>query len=171
MLEMIEQAMVARLAAQLPNLSVEPFPDNPGAYKLNHPMGALLVNYHGSDYRDPESTDAMIQERKADWDITLQLRNLRSHVGAYPVIESIRAALQGWGQNEVGAAFWMVSDKFVDVLHGVWVYRIVVRHKLMAVPVVSPETEAEANAVLCTQVTASNSALGEEIIIPRINNG
>lgn len=38
-------AVLARLREKLPQLQVEYFPEKPAEYRLNHPVGALLLSY------------------------------------------------------------------------------------------------------------------------------
>lgn len=40
-------AVLTRLREKLPQLQVEYFPEKPAEYRLNHPVGALLVSYAG----------------------------------------------------------------------------------------------------------------------------
>lgn len=43
-------AVLTRLREKLPQLQVEYFPEKPAEYRLNHPVGALLVSYAGSRF-------------------------------------------------------------------------------------------------------------------------
>jgi hypothetical protein len=156
----IEEVIVERVGGKLPNLQVLPFPDDPRNYKMDHPIGAVLVNYHGSHYREPVDTEGLAQPRDAEWDLTIQVRNLRSHQGAYPVLEAIRQALQGWGKRVIGAKFRMGADEFVDAVHGIWTYRVVVKHELMAVA----DPDQEAPVAIVSKITMQ-SADGEQFDI------
>lgn len=54
-------AVLARLREKLPQLQVEYFPEKPAEYRLNHPVGALLLSYAGSRFDRPDDTGAVIQ--------------------------------------------------------------------------------------------------------------
>ncbi len=56
-------AVLARLREKLPQLQVEYFPEKPAEYRLNHPVGALLLSYAGSRFDRPDDTGAVIQSR------------------------------------------------------------------------------------------------------------
>ena len=51
-------AVLARLREKLPQLQVEYFPEKPAEYRLNHPVGALLLSYAGSRFDRPDDTGA-----------------------------------------------------------------------------------------------------------------
>lgn len=53
-------AVLARLREKLPQLQVEYFPEKPAEYRLNHPVGALLLSYAGSRFDRPDDTGAVI---------------------------------------------------------------------------------------------------------------
>lgn len=56
-------AVLARLREKLPQLQVEYFPEKPAEYRLNHPVGALLLSYAGSRFDRPDDTGAVIQSQ------------------------------------------------------------------------------------------------------------
>ncbi|GAB6035876.1 hypothetical protein JCM15519_04350 [Fundidesulfovibrio butyratiphilus] len=120
MIAEIERDMVALLAAALPDLRVESFPDKPDAYRLGNQVGAVLVGYAGSRLPDPFVLAGNIQKRRLEYQLVVKVRSLRDHSGAYAVLETIRAALAG--QDLRGARFYPVREQFEDVSSGVWTY-------------------------------------------------
>ena len=78
----IEDAIIERLKTNIPDLLVEPFPDNPSAYRLLHPKGAVLVRYRGGRYTNPETLGVIVQDRTIEFDLVIVTRNLRNHAGA-----------------------------------------------------------------------------------------
>lgn len=117
----IEKAIVERLAAQLAGVKVEAFPDKPDTYNMHHPKGAVLVAFGRSTYSQPRATDLVVQERRIEWDITLVMRNLRDHAGAYDVLDAVRLILTGW-QPPACRKMMPVREQFLDQRQGVWTY-------------------------------------------------
>ena len=148
-------AIVERLAETLPDLQVEPFPDAPEDYQLYHPVGAALVLYGGSKYGAPEGTGALLQERRAEIDIALLIRNLRGPAGANNHLDAIRLALAGWWPEGLGrsAALRPTADRFVSHDNGVWRFEI---SFTCAYPVV--EADDEAAAPLLRRLTLADPA-------------
>ena len=56
-------AVLTRLREKLPQLQVEYFPEKPAEYRLNHPVGALLVSYAGSRFDKPNDIGAVLRLR------------------------------------------------------------------------------------------------------------
>lgn len=128
----IEAAYVERLATPLKPLTVEPFPGDPGSYKLGNRKGAVLVVYRGSRLGKSQSTAAIAQERTLLFDLVVMVKDLRSHTGAYPVIQAIYRQLQGF--KPAGAArAWIERDGFVEHDAGVWTYTVTVATRVLAV--------------------------------------
>ncbi len=85
----IEEAIIERLKSKITDLVVEGFPEKPSEYKLMHHKGAILVAYAGSTYEEPAATDVVVQERKVEFDITVVMRHLRTHEGAYQYLDTL----------------------------------------------------------------------------------
>lgn len=128
----IETAIVERLAARLTGVKVEAFPDKPDTYKFHHPKGTVLVAFGRATYSAPRAIDIVVQERRIEWDITLLMRNLRDHAGAYPVLDAIRLILTGW--RTCGAGKLMpVREQFLDQHQGVWTFALTMAHTIPTV--------------------------------------
>ncbi len=69
-------AVLARLREKLPQLQVEYFPEKPAEYRLNHPVGALLLSYAGSRFDRPDDTGAVIQSQTIQLCVTVVFRQL-----------------------------------------------------------------------------------------------
>ncbi|MGD9610704.1 MAG: Gp37 family protein [Desulfovibrionaceae bacterium] len=123
MIEAIETELVAVLAAALPDLAVQPFPDNPDNYRLTHPSGAVLVGYGGGRFGGPSVLAGAAQTQYLEYQLVVKTRSLRTHVGAYAVLSAIRLAVSNRGIK--GARFYPTRERFEDVSNGVWTYTAV----------------------------------------------
>ena len=120
MIEALEDGLVALLGSALPDIKVEPFPDDPDKYRLTHPHGAVLVGYGGGRFGKPYTLAGTAQEQRVEYQLVIKVRRLRSHVGAYGVLRAIRVALSN--RNVQGVRFYPVREQFEDVSSGVWTY-------------------------------------------------
>lgn len=123
----IETAIVERLAERLTGVKVEAFPDKPDTYKMHHPKGVVLIAFGRSTYSQPRATDLVVQERRIEWDITLVMRNLRDHAGAYDVLDAVRLILTGW-RPPACRKMMPVREQFLDQKQGIWTYVLTVAH-------------------------------------------
>lgn len=114
------QRILDRLARAVTDLAVEAFPDDPANYRLTHPNGAILIAYGGSQYAEPRTLDRIIQDRQAEFDLTLILRHLRGPTGAWTRLDGIRLALTGARVDGGGSRLRPVRDRFVSHDNGLW---------------------------------------------------
>jgi Gp37 protein len=130
----IEVAIVSRLKSQIGVIEVGHFPDRPESYRLTHRIGAALVRYEGAKYAKLLDTDAVVQERRLEFEVTVMMRDLGWAVGgnadgtspgAYAMLEAVRAALTGF-QVAGCSKMYPVRERFVerDKQGGVWIYGI-----------------------------------------------
>ena len=91
-----ENAIIDRAKDKIPDLLTEAFPEDPENYTLTHAKGAILVQYAGSTFDDPEDSGAVVQDEHPAWTLTLLAKNLRTHTGAYKYIEDIKTAFTGY---------------------------------------------------------------------------
>lgn len=146
----IETALVGRLAAALPDIQVEAYPERPEKYVLKHARGAALIGYGRSVYGDPQAPDVIVQLRQMEFDITILARNLRSHGGAYGYLDAARVALAGW--RPAGARKVVpVRDRFIGVKDGVWRYALTVSLAAVTVEVAEPEQAAVLRQITLTE--------------------
>ena len=125
-LDSIETAMVERLKAAMPRLMVQGFPDRPDHFHCTHPVGVALVCYRGSAFGAPVGAGAIQQERTLRFEITLMVRNLRDHGGAYEHLEAARMALMAWVPIPGFQGCWIEQDGFVHQAEGLWQWRLMV---------------------------------------------
>jgi hypothetical protein len=122
-IEALEAAIVARLGAVLTDVEVMPYPANPANYQFLHPVGAILVRYHGSDYGALMDTDAVVQERRMAIEITLLFRALNGQDGLYAYLERARRVLTGFKPAGFGKVY-PLRDAFLEEHGGEWRYAV-----------------------------------------------
>lgn len=121
------------------SLKVEPFPEAPDNYVPTHPTGTVLVVYKGSAYGPAQSTDLVIQDREMDFELTILIRNLRKHQGAYAVIEALRNGLAGWMAPGANKGARLVRDEFRGHEAGIWHWALGIRIPTTSVPTETPD--------------------------------
>lgn len=119
-LAMIE-ATLAHLEQALPDLAVELFPPRPAEYRLNHPVGAVLLGYPGSRHQGPRPLGMVAQERAVRFGCTLVARQIWGSLGAVALLDRLRAALVGWAPPDCDGIY-ALDDKFLTEDAGVWWY-------------------------------------------------
>lgn len=121
-LEIID-AVAGCLRTRLPALAVEYFPERPADYRLNHPRGALLVSYLGSQFGDTVDTQYIAQPRTVKLSVTVVLRQLNGRGGAVDVLDLVRRALVGFRPPDC-RKLKAVSEKFLGESAGLWQYAV-----------------------------------------------
>lgn len=118
---LMEEAIVARLAAVCPSLEVLPYPDDPSAFNVTHPVGTVLVVYRGSEFGPPESCSHLVfQEETLTFEVVLLVRNLRTHAEGYDLLFDVRRALLGWRALSGLDPAFLKSVRLQGVVDGLW---------------------------------------------------
>jgi hypothetical protein len=125
MLEAIERAIEQKLELVLASeeIRLRVFPDSPR--DLGKPLAhQVLVGYKRSLFADV-SEHPLNQVQTLEFEITIQVPSLRTHQGAYPLLDGIRFGLSGF--IPVGGTtrcMRCVGERLVDFnpKEGVWVY-------------------------------------------------
>ena len=122
MTDQIETAIVNQIKTQV-ELNVQAFPSSPEAYKrLPFNKGLVLVAYSGSSLSDPTNLDVIIQQRLMEFSVTLQVRDLRGHEGAYAYLETIRGLLSGFSPLGDLQVMFLTEESLLSVVENVWVW-------------------------------------------------
>lgn len=123
MIDTIESAIITRLESQIIDLTIKAFPSKPSDFKaLPFNKGLILVAYSGSSFSEPTNKDTLIQEREVEISITLQIRDLRGHSGAYSYLEKIRTALSGFAPLGDLRVMFLGNEALMQVVDNVWVW-------------------------------------------------
>lgn len=152
----IEDELVQRLALALtrpgataPRVDVASWPGRPDDYRMDHPVGAVLVIYKGADYADA-STDAGPVAKLAEFELGVIARNLRAPngpgidraqgLGAYELLAVCRQALMGWQPQRASQAVQMRAESFTGQAQGKWSYSMHVAVPVRLLPSIDSET-------------------------------
>ena len=128
----ILQAVADRLKAEAPGVAVELYPENPGAWRMNHPRAALLVDYRGSRYGEPVDTHIVAQGRDLSIGVSVVARTLHDAYGALAITDAVRLALLGQRLPDC-RKLRLSSERFVSQEAGNWIYELVFSAESLAV--------------------------------------
>lgn len=119
----ILDAVLQRLQLKLPQLVSEYFPESPKNYRLNHPTGALLLSYIGSQFDETIDTDFIAQPRAIKLSITVVVRQLNGRGGVIEVLDLARRAVVGFKPPDC-KKIRAVSEKFLGQNADLWQYAL-----------------------------------------------
>jgi len=110
------------------NVAIVAFPDGAN-YPRVATAGFAIVAFLGERLDPPNGRNqgrGYAQNRTVQFEISLHLKDLRSHSGAYPIIDRMRDLLTG--QSPPGCkprGLYVASSQYADRINGFWIYRIV----------------------------------------------
>jgi hypothetical protein len=127
MLAEAEAGIVKRVQAILTpfEVSIAPFPGDSDQQPKPGRKGMILIGYKRSRHR-LTSVEPMTCEVIAEFELSLQLKDLRTHKGAYPLLDAIRYAVTGLIplKGPLGKCY-PVQEGFLKVEDGIWYYALV----------------------------------------------
>lgn len=123
-------SLLAVLKQLATHWQVDQMPDNPSTYHLNHPVGAVFLQYGGAKYQQPIGTDVCQQERVQEYGILIVGRR-QFNTSAGPVtgvVDMLDVLIDALpGQRIDGTRpIRLVRDEFVGEQAGIWSYRLVI---------------------------------------------
>lgn len=128
----ILNAFKARLNAHFPDWDCQLMPDDPSTYFLDHPNGAILISYAGSDFGEPRPSAAITQSRTLTILLTVMSRNLHNDFGAIELLDNLRLALVGFRPPNCSECY-LKDEAFDEQESGIWVYQLVLKTQTMQV--------------------------------------
>jgi hypothetical protein len=138
----LETALIARIQGAVPEgVVAKAYPDNPRTYKIFAPAEVLVV-FRGGDYEPPRKTDLVIQERTLQFELSVVVRSLAGHTGAYELLEIVRKAIQGWKPGLDCLPAYILRDQFLGMESGQWWWAVFVATRTRVLPVLEPEPGA-----------------------------
>ncbi|MCC5636320.1 Gp37 family protein [Nostoc sp. CHAB 5844] len=145
MLKEAEAAIVKRVEAVLApfEVSIAPFPGDSDAQTKPGRKGQIFIGYKRSRFR-LTSTQPVTCEIIAEYELSIQLRDLRSHTGAYPLLDTLRYAITGLIPLKGPLSkCYPAQEGFLKVEDGIWYYALVVAVAMMQIEGQQPYTAAD----------------------------
>ena len=116
-IESIEAEYVNYLKEAMPDYEVIAYPDEPMNYKVLNGVGAILVRF---DNLTADRQNVLGQPTLMQFVIVSIHHNLRSHLGAYQILENIRQTL---ADKQIGVfKAYVATQSFLDYINGFWYY-------------------------------------------------
>ena len=162
MLQVID-AVVEHLKASF-DLAVEYFPESPDKYRLNHPVGSLLVSYPGSTFERVDDAATIVQTRYVHMSVTVVARQLNGRSGAVDIAEHTLGALVGFAPPAC-SKFAATGVKFLGSDKGLWQYAVDVAASTLLVE--SADDDDAAAGVIKRITFVGGITDDEEIHVPR----
>lgn len=103
-------------------LEIDYFPEDPQNYRLNHPVGALLLGFSRGQFGSDLSTDAVFVEREITLPLTLVFRQLKGPDGVIHYLDLIRTTLTGYQPPHTDRPLRPVAEQFIGQTQGIWQY-------------------------------------------------
>lgn len=130
MLAEAEIAIIKRIQAVLAPFEVNifGFPGDSDEVPTPGRRGQILIGYKRSRFR-VVSFEPITCEQTAEFELMVELSDLRSHQGAYPLLDTVRYAVTGFLPLAGGGCpskCYPVIEGFQKVDDGVWIYSIII---------------------------------------------
>ncbi len=145
MLAEAEAAIVKRVEAILApfEVNISPFPGDSDQQPKPGRKGMILIGYKRSRHR-VTSIQPMTIEIIAEFELSLQLKDLRTHRGAYPLLDAVRYAITGLIPLKGPLSkCYPVQEGFLKAEDGIWYYAMVVAVAMMQIEGQQPYTAAD----------------------------
>ena len=138
----LEAALIARIQGAVPKgVVAKAYPDNPRTYKIFAPAEVLVV-FRGGDFEPPRRTDLVIQERILQFELSVVVRSLAGHAGAYELLETVRKAVQGWQPALDCLPAYILRDQFLGMESGQWWWAVFIAARTRMLPVLEADPGA-----------------------------
>jgi hypothetical protein len=123
MLAEVETALIARIKAVLngSEIAVTGFPGDSEQEARAGRQARVFVGYKRSRF---ELASAGRYQQTAEFEIVLMVRNIRTYVEAYPLLDAVRFGLTGFWPtcDSIEGSCYPVSESFLKVDDGIWYY-------------------------------------------------
>lgn len=120
-IEDTENEIVEKLSADIPNVLIQPFPDDPLNFQMISVDAAILVRYDGSVFSPTKAIGFVNQVSITSFCIEIITRHLRTHQGAYIYLDQVRNSLTGF-QPQGYSKMRPAKEKCVGSKSGLWYY-------------------------------------------------
>lgn len=125
MLAEIESALITRVKTALngSEVIVAGFPGESEQEARASRQARVFVGYRRSTFQSV-SAEPMTFEMLAEFEVVLLVRNIRTYLDAYPLLDAVRAALTGfWADcDRASGKCYPTAEAFNKVEEGIWYY-------------------------------------------------
>lgn len=122
MLKEIEDYLLATVQGAIATARIYGFPDNPGELGRTQPQSRILLGYKRSNFTK-NSIEPVTLQATLQYELTFEVRGLRTHQGAYELLDSVRRVLFGLRLPIPNAQPLIITNEgFVDHTDSIWVY-------------------------------------------------
>lgn len=127
MLAELESALIARVKAVLngnnQDICIAGFPGADDERARPGRQGQILIGYARSRFQ-PQGGEPLTLNTTAEFEVALMLRDLRTHTGAYPILDLVRRSLTGYWVpcDNVAGKCYPVQEGFLKIEEGIWYY-------------------------------------------------
>lgn len=108
-------------------LRVMPTPEDPDEIKRPK-TSRVLVAFSGETFQPPGNrinrTASIIQPYEIRFTLILQIKDLRSHQGALPLISQIRDLLTGWSPEVTGHPIYQSATEYISNTDTLWTFAL-----------------------------------------------
>lgn len=127
MLAEIEAAFIARVKTVINGngreIAISGFPGESEQESRPGRQGRIFIGYKRSRFQQTAG-EPLTLNTTAEFEVALMLRDLRTHTGAYPVLDLVRRSLTGYWIpcDNVAGKCYPVAEGFLKIEEGVWYY-------------------------------------------------
>ena len=118
----LENLLVATLATEYENddVKVEAWPEDVSEYTFRGKGAAVLVRYSEAEFNRPDGAEVIRQMMNPAFLVITGVRDLRSHAGAYDLMDRNRNAIVGLEYRH--SLFYAVREGLIERSENVWLY-------------------------------------------------
>ena len=118
----LENLLVSTLATEYENneVTVEAWPEGVSEYTLRGKGAAVLVRYSEAEFNRPDGAEVIRQMMNPAFLVITSVRDLRSHAGAYDLMDRNRNAIVGLEYKY--QLFYAVREGLIERNENVWLY-------------------------------------------------
>lgn len=118
----LENLLVSTLLSEYEHdtVTVEAWPEDVSEYTFRGKGAAVLVRYSESEFTRPDGAEAVRQMMTPAFLVITVVRDLRTHSGAYAIMDRNRGAIVGLEYRN--SLFYAVREGLMDRDENVWFY-------------------------------------------------
>jgi hypothetical protein len=121
-LKEIEDYLLATVRGAIATARIYGFPDNPAELGRTQPQSRILLGYKRANFTK-NSIEPVTLQATLQYELTFEVKGLRTHQGAYELLDAVRTTLFGLRLPIPNAQPLLITNEgFVDHDNSIWVY-------------------------------------------------